>query len=165
MRGQRKFGFFGCPRVFWFSNRNQKTHGVFGFPTEIQKTQGFLVFHQRPNKKTKIPCVFCFPPKIQFGFLLEKPKTPRKTKKNKSFGPLTKVLDFWICGFWFPPKALQNQKSKNPKIQKSKTFLRVPKLLDLLVFLGFFWFLLIRAAHKGFGFSDFCFFGFPRRNV
>ena len=52
-------------------------------------------------------------------------KNLRKTKKNKSFGLLRKVLDFWLS-----LKALQNQ--------KSKTFLRGPKLLDFFVFLGFF---------------------------
>ena len=46
-------GFFGFPTeipkkhmvFFWFSNRNQKT-------------QGFWVFNQRPNKKQKKPWVF-----------------------------------------------------------------------------------------------------------
>ena len=33
-----------------------------------------------------------------FGISVGKPKNPRKTKKSKSLGPLTEVLDFWIFG-------------------------------------------------------------------
>ena len=33
-----------------------------------------------------------------FWISVGKPKSPRKTKKSKSFGPLKKVLDFWIFG-------------------------------------------------------------------
>ena len=123
--------------------------GFFGFPTKIQKNtwcflvfqqnptkhRVFLVFHQRPNKKTKKTCVFFgFPPKIQkkpcdfLDFCWKTRKTLGKPKNPKVSGPSER---FWIFGFlifWFPPKALQNQKSK-----KSKTLLRGPKLLD-------FWF-------------------------
>ena len=46
--------------LFWFSNRNQtKTHGVFWFSNRNPKNHRvFLVFHQRPNKKTKKKPVF-----------------------------------------------------------------------------------------------------------
>ena len=47
---------------------------LFGFPTEIQKTQGFLVFHQRQTKKPKTPSVW--PPQKGLG-----------------------LLDFWLFGF------------------------------------------------------------------
>ena len=54
-------------------------------------------------------------------------KNPRKTKKSKSFGPLRKVLDFWIFGFVVP--SAETKKTKNPK-----PVLRGPKLLDCLGF-------------------------------
>ena len=48
--------------------------------------------------------------------------------------------------------------TKKPKIQKSKAFVKGPKLLDFLVFLGFFWFL-------GFALKKPCFFfGFLLEN-
>ena len=85
---------------FWFSNRNPKKHRV------------FLVFHQRPNKKTKKTlCFLVFHLKskknhVIFWISVGKPKNPRNTKNSKSFGPRRKVSDFWIFGFlvfWFPP--------------------------------------------------------------
>ena len=53
--------------------------------------------------KTKKPCVL---------FLLENQRTPRKTKKSKSLGPLTKILDFWFCG-----ASAETKKTKKTKIQ------------------------------------------------
>ena len=80
----------------------------FGFPTEIQKTQGVFAFHQRPSKKNKTNCVFWFPFKIKkhvmFWISVGKPKkTLGRPNKNKSFGPLRKVLGFWSFVFLVSP--------------------------------------------------------------
>ena len=45
--------------------------------------------------------------------------------------------------------------TKKPKIQKSKAFVKGPKLLDFLVFLGFFWFFGFRPKETMFFFLDF----------
>ena len=118
-----------------FQQKSQTTQGFFCFPTETKKHRVFLVFHQRPNKKKKTLCFLFYTQNLKKNDVIVwisvgKPKNPRKTKKSKSFGPLRKFLIFGFWVFWFPPKAIQNQ--------KSKTFLRGPKLLDFWVFLGFF---------------------------
>ena len=110
--------------VFWFSNRNPTKHRVFWFFTRYRTRKPknpcvCLVFHL----KSKKPCDF-------LDFCWKTKKNPRKTKKSKSFGPLRKV---WIFGF-----LVSAEGTTKPKIQKSKTLLRGPKLLDFLVFLGFF---------------------------
>ena len=48
--------------------------------------------------------------------------------------------------------------TKKPKIQKSKAFVKGPKLLDFLVFLGFFWFFGFRPK------ETMVFFGFLLEN-
>ena len=48
--------------------------------------------------------------------------------------------------------------TKKPKIQKSKAFVKGPKLLDFLVFLGFFWFFGFRTK------ETMVFFGFLLEN-
>ena len=100
------FGFFGFPMVFWFSNRNPKKSHVFfwilgGKP---KKHRFFLFSCSVSGEKPKNPCVFldfCWKPNTMCFFWISvgKQKNPRTTKKSKSFGPLRKVLDFWI--FWF----------------------------------------------------------------
>ena len=135
------FGFLGFPRVFLvFPQKSKKNHSVFGFPTEIQKTQVFFVFHQRPNQKTKkIQGCFGFPPKIPkaqvFWFF-----TRDRTRKPK--------IPVFFC---FPPKIHKShvifldfcwKTKKTPgKPNKNESFGPLRKILD------------------------FCFFGFPRRNV
>ena len=88
--GPETFGFFCFHRVFWFSNRNPKTHCVFGFPTEIKKTHGFLFFTRNLTKKQK---KHVKSPKnnVFFWISVGKQKT---LGKPKSCGPLRKVLDF-----------------------------------------------------------------------
>ena len=110
----------------------------FGFPTEIQKTQGFLGFFTRDRtRKPKKHCFFFgFPPKIQknhviFWISVGKPKkTLGKPTNPKVSGPSER---FWIFGF-----LVSAEGTTKPKIPKIQTLLRGPKLLDFLVFLGFF---------------------------
>ena len=104
-----------------FQAMREGKQGVFGFVVRslVKNPKNHVFFW---NQKT--PCVF-----LDFCW---KSKNPRKTQKSKSLGPLRKVLDFWFCIAFGG-----NQKTQNPKI---KNFLRGPKLLDFLVFLGFFCF-------------------------
>ena len=101
---------------------------------ETQKNTGCFWFScSVSGEKPKNPVFFRFLLENQktqsfFGFLLENQKNPRKFKIQKFRAP---QKGFGFLVFWFP-KALQKQ--------KSKIFLRGPKLLDFLVFLGFFWF-------------------------
>ena len=97
--------------VFWVSS--QRNHGFFWFSSRNQKkTRFFLVFHQKPSRKTKKTlCFFGFPTEIQKNtrfFWFFSPETQQKNKKNLVF-------------FWFSSK---NQKKtivslgRNPKNQK-----------------------------------------------
>ena len=128
--GPETVGFFGFPRAFWFSYRNPKTTIVFffGFPTEIQKNQGFFGFSPETYPKNKKTQGFLgFPPKIQknpvnFWISVGKPKKTLvhtgKTKKSKSFGPRRKVLVFWNFGFlFFFGFVVPSAETKNAKIQ------------------------------------------------
>ena len=141
LRGPKLSVFLVFLRFFWFSNRNPKNHMFFlDFRWKTKKNTVLFWFScSVSGEKPKKPCVFldfCWKTKkhhVFFWIFVGKPKNPRKNKKSKSFGPLRRVLDFWIFGFVVP-----SAETKKPKIQKSKTFLRGPKLLDLLVFLGFF---------------------------
>ena len=94
----------------------------FGFPTEIQKNTGFLVFHQRPNKKTKKNLVFFgFPPKIKkkpcvfLDFCWKTKKTlgtaegTTKPKiQNLSEGPETFGFLVFLACFGFPTEIQKN---------------------------------------------------------
>ena len=106
--GPQTFRFFGFPRVFLvFHQKSQKKHMVFfGFPTEIQKTQGVFAFSPETEQKNKQTVFFWFPFKIKKHYVLDfcwkAKKTLGRPNKNKSFGPLRKVLGFWSF-FWFLP--------------------------------------------------------------
>ena len=94
--------------------------GFFWFSNRNPKTHMVFFDFRWKTKKTQ----------SFFGFLLENQKTLGKPKNPKVSGPSER---FWIFGFVVPSAETKNSK-------KSKTFLRGPKLLDLLVVLGLFWF-------------------------
>ena len=59
-------------------------------------------------------------------------------------------------------RAVLALRLREPKIPKSKTFLRGPKLLDFLIFLRFFWFSKRNPEKKTWCFLEkIVFFGFP----
>ena len=105
---------------------NQKNTGFFGFLVRsLVKNQKNPVFFLDFCWKTKKHHVF-------FGFLLENQNNPRKTKKSKSFGPLRRVLDFWVFGFVVP-----SAETKEPKNQNLSAG---PETFGFFGFPRFFWF-------------------------
>ena len=107
----------------------------FGFPAEIQKkTRFFLVFHQKPSRKTKKTlCFFGFPTEIQkntrfFWFFARNPA--EKPKKPCVFLVFQQKSKKTMVSLGRNPK---NQ--KNPrKTKKSKSFGPFTKALDFWIF-------------------------------
>ena len=119
--------------LFWFSC------SVSG--EKPKKTLCFFFGFLLENQKNTM----CF-----FGFLLENQKNPRKNKKSKSFGPLRRVLDFWIFGFVVP--SAETKKTKNPKIQNLS---EGPETFGFVGFPRVFFLVFQQKSKKSHGFFGF----------